>query len=96
MFDRQIEDWQSEKSDVSLLEGAPVNMILAQLDDACNWLRASNLSSEQQEALLDRILLRKVALHPPNELFFTLTAISTCWNYSIWVSRKTWISSFHL
>ncbi|KAI0085943.1 Mak10 subunit, NatC N-terminal acetyltransferase-domain-containing protein [Irpex rosettiformis] len=54
-----IEDWQSEKSEVSLLESVPVSIVLQRLDDACRWLRASSLPAEQKEALSDRILLRK-------------------------------------
>ncbi|KAI0344977.1 Mak10-domain-containing protein [Trametopsis cervina] len=54
-----IEDWQSEKCEVSLLEGVPVNVILRRLEDACHWLRASALPAEQRDALYDRIMLRK-------------------------------------
>ena len=36
--DMQAEDWQSEKCDVSLLEGVPVKHILVQLEDAAHWL----------------------------------------------------------
>ena len=62
MFYRQIEDWQSEKSEVSLLEGVPVGIVIQRLDDACRWLRSSGLPMEKQEALIDRIILRKVSL----------------------------------
>jgi N-alpha-acetyltransferase 35, NatC auxiliary subunit len=34
----QTEDWQSEKCDVSLLEGVPTNHILFKLEEAGNWL----------------------------------------------------------
>lgn len=34
----QAEDWQSEKCDVSLLEGIPTNHVISKLEEAGNWL----------------------------------------------------------
>jgi len=34
----QTEDWQSDKCEVSLLEGVPVSFVVKKLDEAVNWL----------------------------------------------------------
>jgi hypothetical protein len=34
----QTEDWQSEKCDVSLLEGVPTSHVLSKLEEAGHWL----------------------------------------------------------
>ncbi|KAI9069479.1 Mak10-domain-containing protein [Trametes sanguinea] len=54
-----VEDWQGEKCDVSLLEGVNAEIVSRILDNACDWLRRSHLSEEQVAALCDRLLLRK-------------------------------------
>lgn len=56
----QIEDWQGEKCDVSLLEGINADLIRHMLDTACDLLRQSELSKPHIEALCDRLSLRKV------------------------------------
>jgi hypothetical protein len=38
----QCEDWQSEKCEVSLLEGVPVKHVLSKLEEACVWVRSSS------------------------------------------------------
>ena len=35
-----MEDWQSEKCDVTLLEGVPVNHVLSHLEEAAAWTRS--------------------------------------------------------
>lgn len=55
-----MEDWQSEKYEVSLLEGVPVDMILRKLDEAYTWLRDANLPLQWVDAIGDRLALRKV------------------------------------
>ncbi|KAI0695107.1 Mak10 subunit, NatC N-terminal acetyltransferase-domain-containing protein [Cerioporus squamosus] len=57
-----VEDWQGEKCDVSLLEGINSDLIIHMLDKACDWLRHSNLSTAYVEAICDRLLLRKTLL----------------------------------
>ncbi|RDX47440.1 hypothetical protein OH76DRAFT_1385246 [Lentinus brumalis] len=57
-----VEDWQGEKCDVSLLEGINSDMIVRMLDTACDWLRQSDLSAAHVEAICDRLLLRKTLL----------------------------------
>ncbi|KAI0933432.1 hypothetical protein AcV5_005579 [Taiwanofungus camphoratus] len=56
------EDWQSEKCEVSLLEGVNADFVIQKLDDACQWLRASSLSPLHISALCNRLLLRKTML----------------------------------
>ncbi|KAF8801418.1 hypothetical protein BYT27DRAFT_7198198 [Phlegmacium glaucopus] len=57
------EDWQSDKCEISLLEGTPVPFILSKLDDAVIWLGQSVFVSEfWKTALQARILLRKALL----------------------------------
>ena len=56
----QVEDWQGEKCDVSLLEGVNAEVISRILDMACDWLRQSQFPETQVAALCDRLLLRKV------------------------------------
>lgn len=57
----EAEDWQSEKCEISLLEGVDVIHILQQLDDALEWLRRSSVPGIYVDALSDRLLLRKVS-----------------------------------
>ncbi|KAH9857479.1 Mak10-domain-containing protein [Lenzites betulinus] len=57
-----IEDWQGEKCDVSLLEGINAEVVARMLDAACEWLHQSSLSETQVSALCDRLLLRKTIL----------------------------------
>ncbi|EMD34296.1 hypothetical protein CERSUDRAFT_140689 [Gelatoporia subvermispora B] len=56
------EDWQSEKAEISLLEGINVDYIIRLQDDACYWLRNSGLEQGAIDALCDRLLLRKTIL----------------------------------
>ncbi|KAI0668348.1 Mak10-domain-containing protein [Trametes maxima] len=57
-----VEDWQGEKCDVSLLEGIDAEVVSQILDRACDWLRRSDFPDAQVAALIDRLLLRKVLL----------------------------------
>ncbi|KAI0355145.1 Mak10-domain-containing protein [Trametes cingulata] len=57
-----VEDWQGEKCDVSLLEGVNAEVISRILDTACDWLRQSDLPRDQVVALCDRLLLRKTIM----------------------------------
>ncbi|KAI0373145.1 Mak10-domain-containing protein [Pilatotrama ljubarskyi] len=57
-----VEDWQGEKCDVSLLEGVNAEVISRILDNACDWLRQSHLPESQVSALCARLLLRKTIL----------------------------------
>ncbi|KZT11152.1 Mak10-domain-containing protein [Laetiporus sulphureus 93-53] len=57
-----IEDWQGEKCDVSLLEGVSTDFVLKTLDDACDWLRGSSLSPFVVNQLCDILRFRKVLL----------------------------------
>ena len=57
-----MEDWQSEKCEVTLLEGVPVDMVLRKLDEAYAWLRESGLPAEWVEALCDRLGLYRVRM----------------------------------
>jgi hypothetical protein len=41
----QNEDWQSDKSEVSLLEGWPVNAAVTRLDSALSWLSTTTKGS---------------------------------------------------
>ncbi|KAH9915240.1 Mak10 subunit, NatC N-terminal acetyltransferase-domain-containing protein [Epithele typhae] len=59
---QDIEDWQGEKCDVSLLEGINTSVVLHMLDIACDWVRQSNLSPQQVSALCDRLALRKALM----------------------------------
>lgn len=57
------EDWQSDKCEISLLEGTPAPFIISKLDEAANWLGQSGSVSEfWKSALQARILLRKALL----------------------------------
>ena len=56
----QTEDWQSEKCDISLMEGVPAEHAIWKLDEACTYLRHAPISIQDRDALCDRILLRKV------------------------------------
>ncbi|GBE82822.1 Mak10-domain-containing protein [Sparassis crispa] len=58
----EIEDWQGEKCEVSLLEGITTEFIIQKLDTALNWLRKSVLPISYVLALSDRLLLRKAIL----------------------------------
>ena len=58
---KKAEDWQSEKCEISLLEGMNVDFVIQQLDEALDWVRQSSLSATQIDALSDRLLLRKVS-----------------------------------
>ncbi|TBU40247.1 Mak10 subunit, NatC N-terminal acetyltransferase-domain-containing protein [Dichomitus squalens] len=57
-----IEDWQGEKCDVSLLEGVNSDLIMHLLDTASDWVQQSDLSDAQIDALCDRLYLRKTLL----------------------------------
>ncbi|KAI0781517.1 Mak10-domain-containing protein [Trametes elegans] len=57
-----VEDWQGEKCDVSMLEGINAEVVSRILDMACDWVRQSDLSETQVTALCDRLLLRKAIL----------------------------------
>ncbi|CAL1703300.1 unnamed protein product [Somion occarium] len=59
---QDTEDWQSEKCEVSLLEGVPVEYVVQKLEAACSWLRSSSIPIPQRDALIDRLLLRKALL----------------------------------
>lgn len=60
---QDAEDWQSEKCDVSLLEGVSTDYILSKLEEASNWLlNTSKLPVLWRNALCARILLRKTIL----------------------------------
>ncbi|EGN96405.1 hypothetical protein SERLA73DRAFT_76363 [Serpula lacrymans var. lacrymans S7.3] len=57
------EDWQSEKCDVSLLEGVPVNHVFQKLEEASRWLQTSpKAKSSWVKPLLVRIHLRMALL----------------------------------
>ncbi|KAJ3488544.1 hypothetical protein NLI96_g2764 [Meripilus lineatus] len=56
------EDWQSEKCDISLMEGVPAEHAIWKLDEACTYLRHAPISIQDRDALCDRILLRKALL----------------------------------
>ena len=56
----QIEDWQGEKCDVSLLERINAEIIVNMLDAACEWVRQADLSEANTEAICQRLMLRKV------------------------------------
>lgn len=55
----EIEDWFGEKCDVSLLEGVAAHFALRKLDDACEWLRHSDLPASEITRLCNRLLLRQ-------------------------------------
>ncbi|EKM56096.1 uncharacterized protein PHACADRAFT_122281 [Phanerochaete carnosa HHB-10118-sp] len=57
-----MEDWQSEKCEVTLLEGVPVDFIIDKLDGAYTWLRSTDLPQQWIDALADRLALRKTLL----------------------------------
>ncbi|TCD64688.1 hypothetical protein EIP91_003802, partial [Steccherinum ochraceum] len=70
---QDVEDWQGEKCDISLLEGTPAEYVVRMLDDACLWLQTSALSADEKSMLMDRLLLRKsllelFRLHLPADL----------------------------
>ncbi|KAF8626362.1 hypothetical protein AX15_005013 [Amanita polypyramis BW_CC] len=57
------EDWQSDKCEVSLLEGLPTRVAISRLDEAASWLLRSNkIPEEWRHPLRARILLRKSLL----------------------------------
>ncbi|KIK64309.1 hypothetical protein GYMLUDRAFT_71269 [Collybiopsis luxurians FD-317 M1] len=57
------EDWQSDKSGISLLEGWPVQAAIARLDDAINWLsRTTQVPPLWQAALKSRLQFRRTIL----------------------------------
>ncbi|KAG7086374.1 hypothetical protein E1B28_002334 [Marasmius oreades] len=57
------EDWHSEKCEVSLLEGWPVQAAKVRLDEALRWLSTTTkVPSLWCQALTDRLLLRKSIL----------------------------------
>ena len=43
----QAEDWQSDKCEVSLLEGLPTSVVNTKLNDALSWIVWSNKSLKQ-------------------------------------------------
>lgn len=55
------EDWQSEKSGVSLMEGTQIRNVLSRLESACNWI-STNESLRWREPLYNRVMLRKILL----------------------------------
>lgn len=57
-----MEDWQSEKCEVTLLEGVPVDFIVRKLDEAYTWLRDTKIPTQWVDALADRLALRKVCV----------------------------------
>ncbi|KIP07499.1 hypothetical protein PHLGIDRAFT_105599 [Phlebiopsis gigantea 11061_1 CR5-6] len=57
-----VEDWHSEKCEVSLLEGVPVDMVLRKLDDAYTWLHNTDIPQEWIDTIGDRLALRKTLL----------------------------------
>ena len=59
----QVEDWQGEKCDVSLLEGVNSDLIVHLLDHASDWVQQSDLPEAQADALCNRLYLRKVLFH---------------------------------
>ena len=59
----QVEDWQGEKCDVSLLEGVNSDLVVHLLDTASDWVQQSDLTEAQVDALCDRLYLRKVPFH---------------------------------
>ncbi|KAI0792657.1 Mak10 subunit, NatC N-terminal acetyltransferase-domain-containing protein [Abortiporus biennis] len=56
------EDWQSEKCDISLMEGVPVEYAIQNLNDACIWVHSAQLSPEDGDSITNRLLLRKALL----------------------------------
>ncbi|KDR82005.1 hypothetical protein GALMADRAFT_221894 [Galerina marginata CBS 339.88] len=56
------EDWQSDKCEVSLLEGLPVAFALSKLDEAADWLSRSTVPTIWKTALRARLHLRKTML----------------------------------
>ncbi|KAL0947711.1 hypothetical protein HGRIS_013796 [Hohenbuehelia grisea] len=61
---REIEDWQSDKCEVSLQEGVPLPYVLLQLEKASTWINnAVYIPAQWRQALLERLLLRKATLH---------------------------------
>ncbi|CCM04573.1 uncharacterized protein FIBRA_06754 [Fibroporia radiculosa] len=58
----EIEDWFGEKCDVSLLEGVNSDFVINKLDDACTWLRHSNIATHKANLLCDRLLLRQAMM----------------------------------
>ncbi|KAF8602722.1 Mak10-domain-containing protein [Ceratobasidium sp. AG-I] len=55
-----LEDFNADKSEVSLLEGVQIPSVLKQLDKALVWIgRWQTVNNEWQKALHDRISLRK-------------------------------------
>ncbi|TFK32597.1 Mak10 subunit, NatC N-terminal acetyltransferase-domain-containing protein [Crucibulum laeve] len=64
---QDAEDWQSDKCDVSLLEGVPVKFVVAKLDEAVNWLcNSGKVSNPWRDALCERLLLRRSLLQLMN------------------------------
>ncbi|KAF7969265.1 hypothetical protein HWV62_27864 [Athelia sp. TMB] len=60
---RDMEDWQSEKCDVTLLEGVPVNHVLSHLEEAAVWTRSIPKEiMPGRDALLARITFRRTLL----------------------------------
>ncbi|KAM5542815.1 hypothetical protein V8D89_003776 [Ganoderma adspersum] len=59
---QDVEDWQGEKCDVSLLEGVNSDLIVHLLDTASDWVQQSDLTEAQVDALCDRLYLRKTLL----------------------------------
>ncbi|KAF8959765.1 Mak10 subunit, NatC N-terminal acetyltransferase-domain-containing protein [Flammula alnicola] len=57
------EDWQSDKCEVSLLEGMPVPFVVSKLDEAADWLSDSTkVPTRWKTALRARLLLRKTLI----------------------------------
>ncbi|KAJ8508180.1 hypothetical protein ONZ45_g9535 [Pleurotus djamor] len=55
---KEMEDWQSDKCEVSFLEGVPPNYVLSKLEEASRWLTSQEVPSEAREPLLARLTLR--------------------------------------
>ncbi|CDO71912.1 hypothetical protein BN946_scf184940.g59 [Trametes cinnabarina] len=81
-----VEDWQGEKCDVSLLEGINAEIISRILDSACDWLRRSHFTEEQVAALCDRLLLRKAS--PTHAHFQSNAAIALALLHKIRTSKQ--------
>lgn len=59
---QDTEDWQSDKCEISLLSGLPVNFVLSLLEEASTWLSNHFQVSPWNAPLRARILLRKTIL----------------------------------
>ncbi|KIL68496.1 hypothetical protein M378DRAFT_71592 [Amanita muscaria Koide BX008] len=54
------EDWQSDKCEVSLLEGMPTKAVIARLEESVSWVfRSTKVPEDWRQPLIARIMLRK-------------------------------------